>query len=359
MTDHIHVHDDRAHHDDGGHRHPEPSQRLHASAGTEVSALSRRREVRLRLALGLNVAIVAIQVVFGLAANSLGLLADAGHNLTDAAAVGASLVAVRLARRRPTSERSFGYHRGTILAAQANAATILAITVLIVYEGIRRLVHPETVSGGVVVVVAVGAAAANLVAALALREGHAHPHGGHDHDEGEGDLNMRSALLHMAGDALASIGVAAAGAVILLTGRFDRLDPVVSMGIGLLIAYQAWKLMRASTDVLLESTPAGLDLRQLTSAMATVPGVEQVHDLHVWSLSSDVRALSAHLVLSGHPTLEEAQTVGEAVKAAVTGRYRIAHATLELECESCSDDGDWCAIDGGNDPVDDVTARPA
>jgi len=304
----------------------------------------------------LNVVIVVVQVVFGLAANSLGLLADAGHNLTDAVAVLASLAAVRLARRRPTSERSFGYHRGTILAAQANAATILAITVLIVYEGVRRLIHPEAVSGGVVVIVAASAAAANLIAALALREGHSHGHVGHDHDEAEGDLNMRSALLHMVGDALASVGVAVAGAVILLSGRFDRLDPIVSMGIGLLIAYQAWKLMRASTDVLLESTPAGLDLSRLTSTMAAVAGVEQVHDLHVWSLSSEVRALSAHLVLSGHPSLEEAQVVGEAVKVAVTRRFRIAHATLELECESCGDDGDWCAMDGGNDTANDVIA---
>lgn len=351
------THDDHDHSDGGHGQAPVPrAQSIHESEGIEPSALSRRRELRLRLALGLNIVIVVIQVVFGLAANSLGLLADAGHNLTDAAAVLASLVAVRLARRRPTSERSFGYHRGTVLAAQANAATILAITVLIVYEGIRRIIHPETVSGGVVVVVAVGAAVANVIAALALREGHSHGHGDHEDDGEEGDLNMRSALLHMAGDALASVGVAIAGAVILLTGRFDRLDPAVSMGIGLLIAYQAWKLMRASADVLLESTPVGLDLNALTSTMATVAGVEQVHDLHVWSLSSEVRALSAHLVLAGHPTLEEAQAVGDAVKCAVTGRFRIAHATLELECETCSDDGDWCAMDDGNNTADDVIA---
>ena len=349
--------DDHDHGGDGhGHAPGPPAGSIHAPEGVEPALLSRRREVRLRLAFGLNIGIVVIQVIFGLAAHSLGLLADAGHNMTDAAAVLASLVAVRLARRRPTSERSFGYHRGTILAAQANAATILAITVLIVYEGIRRIIHPETVSGGLVVVVALGAAAANLIAALALREGHSHGHDSRVHLEGEGDLNMRSALLHMAGDAVASVGVAVAGVVILFTGRFDRLDPVVSMGIGLLIAYQAWKLMRASTDVLLESTPLGLDLDELTSTMATVAGVEQVHDLHVWSLSSEVRALSAHLVLAGHPTLEEAQVVGEAVKVAVTGRFRIAHATLELECETCSDEGDWCAMDGGNDTDVDVAA---
>ncbi len=316
---------------------------LTSDTGDRRSAPSRRREARLRLALVLNIVIVAIQVAFGLAAHSLGLLADGGHNLADVAAVVVSLVAVRWARRRPTTERSFGFHRGTILAAQANAATILAITVLIIYEGVRRLLHPEAVRGGMVVIVATVATFANLIAALALREGH--DHGGHgDHHRGTGDLNMRSVRLHLAGDALASVGVAVAGAVILVTGRFTRLDPAVSLGIGLLIAWQAWLLLRSTGDVLLESTPAGLDTDHLTATIEAIDGVEHVHDLHVWSLSSELRALSAHLVLDGSPTLEEAQIVGEAVKRAITEPYRIAHSTLELECETCSDVGDWCAM---------------
>jgi len=299
------------------------------------------------IALGFNGVIVVVQVVFGIIAGSLGLIADAGHNLTDVAAIGASLVAVRWARRRPTPQRSFGYHRATILAAQANAASILAITVFILYEGVRRLLHPSAVSGGIVVVVAIVAAAANLCAALAVRETHAghdgHGHGGHGHG---GDLNMRSAMLHLVGDTAASVGVAIAGAIILATGGLYWLDPLVSMAIGLLIAYQAWKLLRSTTDVLLESTPPGLTSDAITAAMAEVAGVEQVHDLHVWSLSSDVRALSAHIVLDGHPSLEQAQVVGAAVKVALAARFGIAHATIELECESCSPVGDWCAIEG-------------
>lgn len=336
---------------DHDHDHEHAHAHDHRTARTDTAmrsaAVSQRREARLRIALVLNLFIVAIQVVFGFAAHSLGLLADAGHNLTDVAAVLASLLAVRWARRPPTAKRSFGYHRTTILAAQANAASIFAITIVITYEAIRRLIHPEAVSGGIVVIVAAGAAVANLIAALALREGH--DHGGHGHAEGNGegggDLNMRSALLHMAGDALASVGVAIAGLVILLTGRFDRLDPIVSLGIALLIAWQAWRLMKSTSDVLLESTPAGLDTEHLVASMAGVDGVGGVHDLHVWTLSSDVRALSAHLILDGHPTLEEAQVVGERVKGILTESFRIAHATLELECESCSDEGDWCAID--------------
>jgi cobalt-zinc-cadmium efflux system protein len=291
------------------------------------------RSTRLSIAVALNLVLVVAQVVFGLAAHSLGLLSDAGHNLTDVAAVAISLVAVRLARRAPTAALSFGYHRGTILAALANATSILALTVVIVYEAVRRLADPVAVRGGLVVIVALGAFVINGAAALILTE----------HSS---DLNMRSALLHMTGDAIASLGVAGAGLVILLTGRLRWLDPLVSIAIAALIAVQAYRLVVNAAEVLLESTPKDLDLAELSSAMAGVLGVDSVHDLHVWSLSSDVRALSAHLVLSGHPTLEEAQIVGERVKATVGTPFAIAHSTLELECEACEDaDMDPCVMD--------------
>lgn len=283
------------------------------------------RSARLGFALALNAALIVAQVGFGLVGRSLGLLADAGHNLSDVAALVTSLVAVHWARRAPTAERSFGYHRGTILAALANAALVLAVTGLIVYEGVHRLGSPEPVRGGVVVVVALAAFVVNAGAALAMRER-------------AFDLNMRAALLHMAGDAAASLGVAAAGLVILLTGRFLWVDPVVSMAIGVLIAVEAFQLVRQAAEVLLESTPKDVDLRELTVAMGGVDGVETVHDLHVWSLSSEVRALSAHVVLAGHPSLEAAQVVGERVKAAVAKPFAIAHSTLELECEPCAGD---------------------
>ena len=292
------------------------------------------RSRRLAVALGLNLSLVAGQVAFGLVAHSLGLLSDAGHNLADVAAVVTSLVAVRYARRAATASRSFGYHRGTILAALLNAGGVLAVTVLIVYEAVGRLLHPGHVRAGVVVIVALAACAVNAGAALALRERDSH------------DLNMHSALLHMVGDALASLGVAGAGVVILVTGRFEWLDPLVSMAIAALIATEAYRLVRQAVDVLLESTPADLDLVRVTAAITAVEGVDAVHDLHVWSLSSEVRALSAHLVLTGHPTLEQAQVVGELVKARIGGPFAISHATLELECEPCPDGTeDRCAMD--------------
>jgi cobalt-zinc-cadmium efflux system protein len=290
------------------------------------------RERRLATAIVLNVTIVAVQLIAGVVAGSVGLLAD---NVADVAAMGLSLVAVRLARRPATPRRSFGWHRSTILAAQANAAAILVMTVLLAIEAVDRLRYPVPVDGGLVVVAAGLGLLANGAAAALL-------HGDHGHD-----LNMRSAMLHALGDAGASAGVLAAGLVIAVTGGYYRLDPAVSLAISLFIAWRALRLLGETADVLLESTPAGLDTGALTAAMAGVDGVESVHDLHVWSLSSDLRALAAHVVLDGHPTLEEAQVVGDRVRQRLTAGFAIAHATLELECEACADgDAEPCGVEG-------------
>ena len=291
-------------------------------------------DTRLVVVLVLNVAIVVGQVIAGAAASSLGLLADAAHNLADVAAIAIALYALRLTRRPATAARSFGFHRSSVLAAQANAAGLLVVTTVVAFEAIRRLAHPPTVEGGWVVAVALVALVINGGGALMLRDDHA-------------DLNRRAVMLHLLADAGASAVVAIAGAVIALTGRFDRLDPIASLIVALVIAVQAVRLVAEASDVLLESTPRGLDVDGLIAAMQQVPGVDAVHDVHTWSLSPDVRALSAHLVMSGHPTLEAAQAVAGRVKDAIAAPFSIAHATFELECESCVDpDIDPCAIDG-------------
>lgn len=317
------------------------------------------RERRLGVAVVLNLVIVAVQVAFGIVAGSLGLIADAGHNLTDVGAVALSLFAIRYARRSSSERRSFGNHRATVLAAQANAVAILAVTAVISFEAAQRLGDPQPVDGGVVVVVALIAAAVNGFSILVLREPH---HGAHDggpgghraHDGGahdpigrrnDRDLNMRSAMVHMVGDAAASVGLAISGGAILLLDGAYWLDPAVSLAIAMLIGFQGWGLVRATSEMLLESTPIGIDLASLTDTMETIPGVDHVHDLHVWSLNSDIRALSAHVVIDGHPTLEEAQVVAQQLRQTLGTRFGIAHATLELECESCSDEGPWCAIE--------------
>ncbi len=292
-----------------------------------------RRERRLIGALVLNLAIVVVQVVVGLTADSLGLLADAAHNLTDVAAVAVSLLAVRFTRRRATQSKSFGYHRATTLAAQANAVSILVVTALITMEAVRRLGEDAHVQGGAVIVAAAAAAVVNFGAALFL-------HGDHD------DLNMRSALLHMLADGAVSVAVVIVGVVIAVTGGWFWLDPAVSMVIALVIGVQAVSLLRATADVLLEGTPDGLDMGALIAAVEAVDGVESVHDIHVWTLSTEVRAMSAHVVVGGRPSLQQAQTVGATVKAVIGADFGVAHATIELECDHCGAAAFGC-LDGG------------
>jgi cobalt-zinc-cadmium efflux system protein len=290
------------------------------------------RTRRLSVTLGLTTVLAAVQLIGGLAAHSMGLLSDAGHNVTDVAGVVMALAAVRFTLRPRSRTRSFGYHRGTILAALANAAVIAVVTVAIVVESAIRLAHPHAVHGRTVAVIAAVALVVNALAAMTV----------HDHK----DLNMRAVSLHMAGDALGSLAVLGAGAVLIAWPSLEWIDPTASLVVAAIIVIEAYRLLRGSVDVLLESAPADMDLDALSATMHGVPGVAEVHDLHVWSLSSDVRALSAHVVLTGHPSLEEAQVVGDNVKAAIGGPFTIAHSTLELECERCRDDeADPCLMD--------------
>lgn len=295
-------------------------------AGRRSFAAQQRR---LTLAAGLNAVIVVVQVVAGVVAGSLGLLADAGHNLSDVAAVVLALLAVRLARRAPGGARTYGGLRWPVLAAQANAAGILVVTALITAEAIRRLLGAQPVEGGVVVVVALVGMVVNTAAALAVRERGA-------------DLNTRAAVLHLASDAVVSAGVAAAGAIILAVGGAYWLDPAVSLVIGLVIGAQGIRLLRQASRVLLEQAPPGIDLGRLREQVIAVPGVTGVHDVHVWSVSDTLHAASGHLELAGHPTLEQARQVSDAVKRLLAEQFAITHATIECECEPCAPGADPC-----------------
>jgi len=293
------------------------------------------RSGRLVAALALNGALVAGQVVAGIAARSTGLIADAGHNLTDVVAIAISLLAVRWAMRPRSEARSFGNHRGTILAALVNAAILAVVTAAIVAESVDRLMFPVHVDGGVVVVTAAVAVVANGIAAAVVFDR-------------SRDLNMKSAVVHMTSDAAASLCVLVAGAIIVVGGDpWDRADPVASLVVAVVIVVQVVRLVKASADVLLESTPSDIDLPSMRQAILDVPGIIDVHDLHVWSLSSEVRALSAHLVMAGHPSLEEAQAVGALVRERIVKPFEIAHTTFELECERCADELDPCRMTAG------------
>jgi cobalt-zinc-cadmium efflux system protein len=288
---------------------------------------------RLLVALVLNAVLVAAEVVSGLAAHSSALLADAGHNLADVAALGLALVALRFSLRRATSTHSFGYHRATILAALANMGILFAVTVAVAINAGWRLGHVGALRPGMVIVVASISAVVNLASALVLIE------------RGK-DLNFKAAMVHLGADAIAALAIAIAACVEFFSGRFYILDPLVSLAVALLIAIEAIRLGRSSVEVLLESVPADVDPTELAAAIAQTAGVDGVHDLHCWSLSGDVRALSAHVLVTGHPSLEEAQVVADRVKQVVHERFSIAHATLELECEPCDDEQNtFCEID--------------
>lgn len=293
------------------------------------------RSRRLGAALAVNAVLVVAEVAGGVGAHSAGLLSDAGHNLADVGSVVLALAALRWSLRPGTELRTYGNHRGTILAALANATLLTVITLAILGLSLYRLVHPVAVHGAVVGMVAGSALVLNGAAALVLRDRTA-------------ELNMRSTALHMTADAAASAAVLVAGIVVATAGPgADRADPAAALLVGLLVLVQAVRVMRESADVLLESAPADVDLTALRATVAAVPGVDEVHDLHVWSLSSDYRALSAHLVLGGHPSLEDAQRVGGAVRDGLARRFGIAHSTLEMECERCDDEVPQpCATDG-------------
>ncbi len=267
----------------------------------------------LAVALGLIVALMAAEIVFGAVAGSLALLADAGHMLTDAAALGLALVAATFAVRPAHGRWTFGFRRLEILAAHVNGIVLVVVGVVIVYTAIRRLVDPPDVRGGIVLVVALAGAAVSLVAAAVL----ARP--------SRESLNVRGAFLHVATDLAAFLGTAAAGALVLATG-WNQWDPIASLVVAVLIFSSSFVLLRDSTRILLEMAPA--EPREVAEAMLAVPQVSEVHDLHVWTVGSGFPSLSAHVLVEPgadcHAIRHElANLLGE--------RFGLTHSTLQVE----------------------------
>ncbi len=269
---------------------------------------------RLRGALVVTGLFMVVEVVGGLAGGSLTLLADAGHMLTDLGALGLSLLAMRLAERPAEPERTFGWVRLEILAALVNGAALLAISGLIVFEAWRRFRSPVAVNGTVLVGIGALGVVVNLASA-SLLHGHAH-----------GNLNVRGAYLHVLGDLLGSLGAVAAGAVILVTG-WTPVDPIVSVLIALLILVSAWRLVREATDVLMEAAPPSVDMTRLLDDLWRIEGLDDVHDVHVWTLTSGFVALSGHGVIDdpGDHT-----RVLDEVRARMKD-HGIEHVTFQLE----------------------------
>jgi cobalt-zinc-cadmium efflux system protein len=277
----------------------------------------------LKVALALTCAVLVIELAGGLMSHSLALLSDAGHVLTDVFALGLAWFAVAQANRPADAKRSYGYHRVSILAALVNAVSLILIVIAVAYEAIRRLAHPEPVQGGIVIAAALAAIAINLVVAFGLR-GEAH------------SLNVRAALMHVIGDLAASVGVVIAGIVILLAGWL-YIDPLLSLGIAVLIAFGAWRIVRETVNLLLEGTPREIDLVAVTKEITGTELVTSMHDLHVWALSSDEVALSCHVVVGDHP-LGDAEHVVRDLEGRLCAKFAIGHTTIQVEsCHPCGE----------------------
>jgi cobalt-zinc-cadmium efflux system protein len=288
--------------------------------GHDHSHLGRGGDLRaLRIALALIVAFMLAEVVAGALASSLAVLSDAAHMLTDAAALGISLFAARLASRPACGALTFGLGRAEILSAQANGITLLALALVIVYDAVLRLIAPPNVDGGVVLGVALVGVAVNLTAARLLA-----PHGGQTRS-----LNVEGSYRHILTDLYGFAATAAAAIVILSTG-FDRADPIASLLIAGLMLQAAYALLKASGRIFMEAAPAGLDPVQIGRALAAVPDVVEVHDLHVWEVTSGFPALSAHVVVRADADCHERR---RHLQEVLGERFGISHTTLQVDHE--------------------------
>ena len=293
---HSHAHS----HSHGGHHHD------HAHAVSKQ---------RLKLVLALTAAFMVVEFVGGLLSNSLALLADSAHMLTDVAALGLSLFVLWFARRATSAAKTYGYLRLEILAALLNGSVLLVLSGLIFWHAWRRVQAPELIEGPLMLGVATAGLAVNIVAALLL-----HRSAGHN-------LNVRGAYLHVLGDLLGSVGAIAAALIILTTGWLPA-DALISALVGVLILGSSWSLVRESVDVLLEAVPRHIDLTLVRSAIDQIPGVDEVHDLHVWTLTSGFFAMSGHAVVR-HP--EHNQRVLSEINQRMRDRFGITHVTVQLE----------------------------
>jgi len=270
---------------------------------------------------------VAVEIVVGIRANSLALVGDALHNITDTLALLLALFAVRLERRPATTAKSYGWHRAGVLAAFINSGTLAAFTIFLFVEAAQRLHAPAVVNSTAMLFTAAAALLLNGTITLWLR--------GHGHD-----LNIRSAVLHMLGDALASAGIIAAALLIRSTGALFW-DPAVSIVIGVLILWSSWGILREAINLLLEGTPSGIDPDEVTRAIAALDGVDGVHHLHIWALGASRPALSCHLMVGDIPVRSTGNLLAQ-VNELLEHEYGIAHTTIQFEFASCDADDPYC-----------------
>lgn len=282
----------------------------------------------LTVALVITVVFALVEVAGGLVSGSLALLGDAGHMFTDVLALGLSLGAAVVAARPPTERHTFGFLRVEILVALVNGVALVAVSLWIIYEAIGRLNDPREIDAGIMLLVALAGMGANLAGIAILRRG------------SRENLNVRGAFLHMLGDLLSSVGVIVAAMLIHLYG-WNSADPVIGMGIALVIMLGAYRLVSQSVSVLLEAVPSHLNVKEVEEAMRGVQGVEGVHDLHIWTLSSGVYSLSGHVMVKDQEVSSCSQVLRE-VELMLEERFHIMHTTIQVEAVECP--GGYCRL---------------
>jgi len=293
---------------------------------TPKTADARRQQSRqLTLAIVLAAGTLLVEVAGGLLSGSLALLSDAGHVLTDVLALVLSLMAVRFASLPANSAKTYGYHRLEILTALLNGALLVVISAGVFYKAVRRFLSPAPIESSVMIAVALLGLVANVAGVVLL-------------SRAPQNLNLRGARMHVIGDALSSVAVVVAGGIISLTG-WERIDAVAGGAIAVVIAAGSVRLVREAVDVLLEATPKGIDPDEVSRAIATVPGVVEVHDLHIWSITTGLPALSGHVRLDGAPH-ETGDAMLNRIKETVRDRFGIVHTTIQIESQGYVELGD-------------------
>ena len=277
----------------------------------------------LKIALIIVIVFMAAEIAGGLLSHSLSLLGDAGHMLVDALALGLSLVALNLAKKPATATRTFGFHRSEILAALANGVTLVLVAVYIFYEAYQRFRNPPTVQTTIMLGVAVAGLIANLIAMRLL------------HRARHNNLNARAAFFHVLGDTLSSVGVIVGGIIIAVTG-WKIVDPIIAILIGIIILWGAVSLVRESVDILLETVPKHIPLDKVTEAIKSVQGVVELHDLHVWTITSGIYALSTHILIQDQ-MISRTREITAAINRELEKKFNITHTTFQLENEKCED----------------------
>jgi cobalt-zinc-cadmium efflux system protein len=311
---------ERMTHQHAGHSHGHSHAHHHAPPNVSGRAMA--------AAVTLTLAFVVVEGIAGWLAHSLALVSDAGHNLADAAALGFSWYALSISNRPSHEGMTFGYHRVGVFAALANAVSLVLIAIFIAWEGIARIREPQPADGRLMIGVAAAAIVINLAVGLWLHKG------------SKDDLNIRSAYLHMMGDALSAFGVVIAGVLVMTLG-LSLADPIVSLLIAGLILYSSYGVLRESATVLLEGTPAGMDMPAVIAAIKGVGGVLDVHDLHVWMVGPGVVACSCHILVA-EQSVREGQQVLRAVVHDIEHRFNITHTTVQVEVEGCDANDMYC-----------------